>query len=63
MSEKSYYEDLKQTAEKKLPNEFYPAVKKELDRLVEDGCFDKDDLKHALIILGKALEVYPGKTI
>jgi aspartate aminotransferase len=24
---------------------------------------DKDDLKHALIILGKALEVYPGKTI
>ena len=24
---------------------------------------DKNDLKHALIILGKALEVYPGKTI
>ena len=24
---------------------------------------DKEDLKHALIILGKALEVYPGKTI
>jgi len=24
---------------------------------------DKEDLKHALIVLGKALQAYPGKTI
>ena len=24
---------------------------------------DKEDLKHALVVLGKALQAYPGRTI